>query len=74
MAYEVTIRCDVRQGNPLTKKRCHSDAQAREIQLREEAPLGPQALRLAEDRAKGLGWKRVRRASRPTIWVCPACT
>lgn len=48
MLYEVTIRCDVRQGNPLTKQRCRSDVQAREIQPREEAPLGPRALRLAE--------------------------
>ena len=29
MGYLITVRCDLRKGNPATKERCHSDPQAR---------------------------------------------
>ena len=73
MAYEVTIRCDIRRGNPLEKKRCHSDAQARASQPYAEEATSRQAIYSAESEAKRLGWTRKQRPSRPTIWVCPGC-
>lgn len=73
MAYEVEIRCDVRKGNPVEKKRCHSDARAGVEVPRIEAATSRDAVYAVEKRAKGLGWKHVRRAGRPAQWVCPVC-
>ena len=73
MAYEVTIRCSVRRGNPLEKKRCHSDAQARMSAPTEERATSREAVYAVEMTAKDMGWKRVRRSCRPAAWTCPAC-
>jgi hypothetical protein len=71
--YEVTIVCEHRRGNPLEKKRCHSDAQARAPQPFAEHTTSRLALSTAEGEARRLGWKRQQRPSRPTIWACPVC-
>lgn len=74
MPYDVTIRCELRRGNPLEKKRCHSDALARAPQPLAEHTTSRLALSMAEASAVNLGWSKQRRPSRPTIWVCPACS
>jgi hypothetical protein len=74
VSYEATIRCDVRKGNPLEKQRCHSDAQARAPQPAAERATSRQAALAVERSALDMGWRRVRRASRSTEWVCPVCT
>jgi hypothetical protein len=73
MPYEVTIRCSERRGNPLEKQRCHSDAQARAAVPRAEETVSRSVVPAAERLALDSGWKKVRRPSRPTAWVCPAC-
>jgi len=73
VAYEVMIRCDVEKGNPLVKERCHNDAQAKKAPIMATSAVSRDAVYAAERRALGEGWKRVRRPSRPSQWVCPAC-
>lgn len=73
MGYEVSARCDVRKGEPLEKKRCHSDAQARIAPITGEANDLATAKNALDRSAQAHGWRRLRRAGRPTIWVCPAC-
>ena len=73
MAYEITIRCDIRTGNLMEKKRCHSDAQAREVTPRGEAATSRDAVYAVERRARGLGWNKVRQSAGSAKWVCPVC-
>jgi hypothetical protein len=73
MAYETTIRCDVRKGNPLEKLRCHSDGQAKQREPLAESGTSRAAVFAAEQAAKDMGRNRVRRPSRTDDWVCPAC-
>jgi len=74
MPYEVTIRCSDGRGKPLEKKRCHSDVQARAPVPRGEATVSRNAVPAAEQAARVHGWTHVRRAGRPSAWVCPACS
>lgn len=73
MGYEVEICCDIRKGNPLEKKRCHSDSQAKVRPLREEARTSREAIYAVAMRARNAGWLRLRGAARPNRWVCPVC-
>jgi len=73
MGYEVEIRCDARCGNPLEKKRCLSDAQARVPPMRHEARTSREAIYAVEMRARNAGWIRLRGAERPNRWICPVC-
>lgn len=73
MPYEVAIRCSERRGNPLEKKRCHSDAQARAAVPTVERSTSREAVYAVEQIAKDMGWRKVRRSCRPAAWACPAC-
>ncbi len=73
MGYEVSARCDVRKGNPLEKKRCHSDAQAKIKPIVGEAREFKNAKNHLDRLAQSAGWRRHRRVGWPTIWVCPVC-
>jgi hypothetical protein len=68
------IRCSERRGNLLEKQRCHSDAQTRAPVPRGEATVSRNAVPAAEQDALRMGWKRVRRSSRPVAWLCPVCS
>lgn len=73
MGYSITIRCDARRGNPLEKKRCHTDAQAKATLPEFHAATSREAIYAVERRAKAAGWLRVRQAGRPAAWMCPVC-
>ncbi len=74
MGFEVTIRCDIGKGDPLAKRSCYTFDPKRSAEIpRHEAPASRDAVYVAEHRAKGSGWKLVRKAGHPARWVCPAC-
>lgn len=73
MRNSITIRCDTRRGDPLEKKRWHTDAQAKATLPEFHAATSREATYAVERRAKAAGWLRVRRAGTPGTWMCPVC-
>jgi hypothetical protein len=73
MGYEITIRCDGGQGDPLHKRQCLTYAPKQSDIPRFEAATSRDAIFAVERRAKGAGWKQVRQPGRRTRWLCPVC-
>lgn len=73
MGYEVTIRCDDGNGDPVNKRQCATYAPKQIDVPRQEATTSRDAVYAVERRAKALGWRLVRSAGRPARWLCPVC-
>lgn len=73
MSYEMTVRCDLRTGNPLQKQLCVSDARSKTQAPTASKTTSREAVYALEIHAKNAGWERVRRMAQPIKWACPVC-